>query len=119
MTAVDYYAPMERLRDDLSARGIRATTDPQTVNPDCVLIELDQITDWTLGDAAEVHARLFLVTRDTAVPYAHKALGELLGQVDAALTDLNLPVLAEIVPALVKTSDGQLPALTFTTAVSA
>lgn len=118
---MDYYAALDQLATDLTAHGLRATTDPQSVNPDCVLIELEEIGDFTLDDGAEVEARLWVVTRDTAVPYAHKALGPLLAAALDALTALGLPITSDaIIPGVVPPVGGgtPLPALTLTTAIS-
>jgi len=107
--ALDIAALTASVVDQLKAAGVRATGDPRTVNPPCVLVMPPTITTRLKGaDAAFV---LYAVAGDAGAPAASAALSPLIDGVHAAFGNRVGPA----APVDVATVDGgALPGYTMT-----
>jgi hypothetical protein len=82
---VDLKAATQDVVDVLLAAGIRATIDPKSANPPCVLVRPPSIT-WRFGKGGwDAAWQAWLVVGDSGLPAVLDDQSELINQVQAAL----------------------------------
>lgn len=78
------YTRAVQIAEALTAAGVRATVDPRSVNPPCVLVTRPDYTN-DLNCGATATWRLMAIVPGADNADAWKALDALVGKVDAAL----------------------------------